>query len=235
MSYKAILFDMDGTLLPMDMGTFTKGYFKKLYKKLAKYGIDPAKFPAHMWEGVAAMVKNDGKATNEERFWAVFGELTGLDKDEVNRDCLDFYGNEFNEAIEFTGKNPLAAEAVRIAHEKAEKVVLATNPLFPMVGQKTRMGWVGLTPADFDLVTSYESDCFCKPNPSYFLSVCERIGVEPADCLMIGNDEGEDMYAGTKAGLSCYLVTDCRIPDPKHPWQGKQGTFPELVEYLKAL
>jgi hydroxymethylpyrimidine pyrophosphatase-like HAD family hydrolase len=41
MNYKAILFDMDGTLVPMDNDVFTKGYFKELAKKLSPLGLAP--------------------------------------------------------------------------------------------------------------------------------------------------------------------------------------------------
>ena len=34
---KTILFDLDGTLLPMDQEVFTKSYFAELAKKLAPY------------------------------------------------------------------------------------------------------------------------------------------------------------------------------------------------------
>lgn len=233
--YKAILFDMDGTLLPMDMKTFTEGYFKFLCKKLSPFGIAPEKLVTAIWEGVAAMVKNDGTVNNEEVFWKRFEEVTGIKADkEITDTCLDFYGNEFHQAKQFTEENPLAVEAVKAAREAAPIVALATNPLFPMVGQKTRMSWIGLKAEDFDLVTSYESDCFCKPNPSYFISVCERLGVKPEECLIIGNDEGEDMYAATLAGIKdCYLVTDTMIPNPKHPWDGAKGTFAEMVDMLK--
>lgn len=235
MKYKAILFDMDGTLVPMDTHAFSRGYFKFLYAKLAKYGLDAQSFGKNMWAGVAAMVANDGSVTNEERFWEVFSPLVGVSKETINADCLEFYGNEFQQAKQFTGENPLAAEAVRIAREKAELVILATNPMFPMVGQYTRMGWVGLKPEDFDLITAYEDEHYCKPNPMYFTSICQRMNLRPEECLMIGNDEDEDMYAGTKAGLDCWLVTDCAIPSEAHPWQGLKGTFAELVEMLKNL
>lgn len=235
MQYKAILFDMDGTLLPMETHTFTKGYFKFLYAKLAKHGLDAASFGANMWAGVAAMVKNDGSVTNEDRFWEAFEPLIGVPKDIINADCLEFYGKDFQQAKQFTGENPLAAEAVRLARQKAEFVILATNPLFPMVGQETRMGWVGLKPSDFDLVTAYEEARHCKPNPAYFTDILSQYGLKPEECLMIGNDENEDMYAGTQAGLNCFLVTDWMIPDPKHPWEGAKGSFAQLVEMLKAL
>lgn len=233
--YKAILFDMDGTLVPMDLHEFTKGYFVDLGRKLAPFNIDQKKLVDAIWTGTAAMVKNNGPKSNRDVFWDTFGPLTGTNSEEVDPCCLDFYSNEFKTAKRFTKDNPLAKEAVKIAHEKAEKVILATNPIFPMVGQETRLEWVGLTPADFDFVTSYENSVNCKPNPAYFASVCKQAGVEPCECLMIGNDEREDMYAASLLGIDCYLVTDTMISCPEHPWNGPCGTFAELIEMLRSL
>ena len=231
--YEAVLFDMDGTLVPMDQDAFTKGYFKMLAKKLMHHGIAPDALVAAIWDGTGCMVKNDGSKKNEEVFWDRFEKTTGKKREDINPDCLDFYGNEFRASKQFTGENPYAVEAVETARKVADHVVLATNPLFPMVGQVTRMGFVGLKPEDFDLVTSYETDSFCKPNPRYFLSVCERVGVKPENCLLVGNDEYEDMYAGSKAGLNCYLITDTAIPSKEHPWEGMKGSFKDLIEFLK--
>lgn len=235
MKYQAVLFDMDGTLVPMDTDAFIKGYFGLLYRKLEKHGLDPREFGKNMWDGVCAMVENDGTQTNENRFWQVFCQRTGIAKEVINPDCLDFYGKEFQAAKQFTGENPLAVRAVQLARQKARKVILATNPMFPMVGQETRMGWVGLKPSDFDLVTAYEQERFCKPNPRYYTSICERMGLNPADCLMIGNDENEDMYAARRAGLSCWLVTDWMLSSQEHPWSGPRGSFEETVVMLEAL
>ena len=235
MKYKAILFDMDGTLLPMYMEEFTNGYFKYLFAKIRKHGVNPESFASDMWSGVAAMVGNDGSCTNEEAFWSAFEARTGIPKERINGDCLEFYSNEFQVAKQFTGENPLAVNAIKVAREKAEYVILATNPLFPMVAQEVRMGWVGLSPKDFDLVTSYETDRFCKPNPAYFTSICERMGVEPGECLLIGNDEGEDMNAGKLAGLDTYLVTNWMIPNDKHPYEGPRGSFEEMIKMLESL
>jgi HAD superfamily hydrolase (TIGR01549 family) len=235
MHYKAILFDMDGTLVPMDNDVFTTGYFKGLCKKLAHFGMESRALVDAVWTGTKDMVLNDGTRSNEEAFWKKFCLVTGLTEEPVRSEALDFYENEFREAKIYTGDNPLAVRAVKAAREKAERVVLATNPLFPMVGQRTRMAWVGLKEEDFDLVTCYESDSFCKPNPAYFVSVCERIGLSPEDCLMIGNDENEDMYAASLTGMDCFLVTDCMIESREHPWRGKRGTFREMVEMLEEL
>ena len=232
---KAILFDLDGTLLPMDMGEFTSGYFGDLADALGDRVTDRKRFVKAIWAGTKAMMANDGSAGNEEVFWRTFGAASGIEESLIRGDCDSFYAGEFRRAVRFTKPNPMASEAVAEARRKADRVVLATNPLFPMSGQRTRLGWLGLAPEDFDLVTSYETDSFCKPNPAYFTSVCRRIGVSPEDCLMIGNDEEEDGYAGTAAGLEVYLVTDCLIPSEAHPWTGARGSFVQMLDMLRGL
>ena len=39
--FRAVLFDLDGTQLPMDQDAFTKEYFKRLAAKLQPYGYEP--------------------------------------------------------------------------------------------------------------------------------------------------------------------------------------------------
>ena len=72
MKITTVLFDLDGTLLPMDMNEFIKAYFGGLARRLAPLGYEPQKLVNSIWQGTAAMVKNDGKTTNEERFWQGF-------------------------------------------------------------------------------------------------------------------------------------------------------------------
>ena len=83
MKQKTVLFDLDGTLLPMDQDAFTKGYFTLLVQKLAPHGYDPAALVDNIWAGTAVMVANDGTRTNEEAFWSklvhIYGEKVRQD------------------------------------------------------------------------------------------------------------------------------------------------------------
>lgn len=63
---KAVLFDLDGTLLPMDEQEFTKGYFGLLCRHLAPLGYDKDLLIKTVWDGTKLMLKNDGSKTNEE-------------------------------------------------------------------------------------------------------------------------------------------------------------------------
>ena len=231
--YDAILFDLDGTLLPMDMNVFMKEYFKNLCANLSYLGLDAKTLTDCVWAGTAAMVKNDGKRKNGEVFWKTFQSLVKTDLSEAKNTCDEFYTKDFNKVRAATGENPLAKTAVEAARKASPKVVLATNPFFPRVGQLTRISWIGLSEKDFDIITSYESDSYCKPNPMYYKSICERLGVEAENCLMIGNDVREDMKAASEAGFSAYLVTDCLIPCGDYLWNGPSGNFNQLLECLK--
>ena len=232
MKYQAILFDLDGTLLPMNYDEFTKGYFRLLAGMAAGYGYQKEALVPALWKGVAAMVQNDGSCLNYDVFWKVFSEILGSEICDYIPVFDKFYENEFKEAVAFTGPNPLAKEAVALAKAKAECVVLATNPLFPPAGVKTRLGWVGLSPEDFVHVTHYENSSYCKPNPEYYREILKKLGLDPAKCLMIGNDVQEDVEAAKTAGMEVFLVTDCLINRGQTP-ECPQGSFEELIAFLK--
>ncbi len=234
MQYKAILFDLDGTLLPMDYDEFSKGYFHLLSKVVAPYGYEKEPFLSAMMQGVASMVKNNGEVPNCDRFWETFSGLLDTKIYDLIPVFDDFYETDFNKTASLTQPNPLAKEAVRIAGEKAEAVVLATNPLFPISAVTSRLSWLGLIPEDFDLVTDYENSAFCKPNPAYFVEITETLNIAPEDCLMVGNNVVEDILPAQKLGLGTFLVTDCLIAEAPLP-DCPQGSFSDLIQFLKSL
>ena len=75
---KNVLFDLDGTLLPMDQDAFVEGYIKLLAARMARRGMDPERLVRALWAGTGAMVRNDGSRLNEERFWETFEPLCPL-------------------------------------------------------------------------------------------------------------------------------------------------------------
>lgn len=235
MGIKAVLFDLDGTLLPMDQDVFTKYYFKLLAQKLAPRGYDPKQLIDCIWAGTVSMVKNDGSCKNEEAFWNKFAQLLG---DHVHDDepvFEAFYKNEFSGAKQACGYNPKAAEAVAKVKAAGFRVALATNPLFPAIATENRIRWAGLTPDAFELYTTYENSSYCKPNPKYYLEITEQLGVKPEECLMVGNDVGEDMIAETLR-MKVFLLTDCLInKDGKDISAYPQGGFEQLIEYISEI
>lgn len=226
----AIFFDLDGTLLPMDLDAFTNGYFGLLSRRFSEY--DPKAFIGAVWQGTKAMMKNDGAMTNEARFWQVFAGRMGPEVLARQDEFEDFYRTDFHKAKAFTGPNPHARAAVDLAHTLADKVVLATNPLFPLCAVESRLGWIGLKLEDFDFITTYENSSYCKPNPAYYQAICRTLDLDPAQCRMIGNDLQEDAQGASQAGLQVHIVTDCLIDHDLEldPWP--HSPFASLPTYL---
>ena len=230
---KTILFDLDGTLLPMEQDSFVKAYFGGLATKLAPLGYEPNKLIQGIWTGTKAMIRNDGQNTNEDVFWKTFSSLYDHDvrKDEPVFD--QFYRNEFQFVAMVCGKNPESANLVRFLKEQGCRLILATNPIFPAVGTRSRIKWAGLQEEDFELVTTYENSCYCKPNLQYYRSILQTIGEKPENCIMIGNDVSEDMIA-QELGMQVFLLTDCLInKDGLDIQQFPNGSFSDLMEFLK--
>ncbi|MBE6894393.1 MAG: HAD family hydrolase [Ruminococcaceae bacterium] len=207
MSVKTIMFDLDGTLLPMDQDVFIKEYFTGLAVKLAPYGYEPKQLMDTIYKGVAAMVMNDGSSKNEDAFWRLFTSVYGEKSREHEPIFRDFYENEFQNVAKSCGFSKGAKEVIDLCKNKGLRVVLATNPLFPSVATESRMRWAGLDKTDFEYFTVYENSSYCKPNPKYYLEILGKIGADPKECAMVGNDVGEDMVA-KDLGMQVFLLTD---------------------------
>lgn len=228
-----VLFDLDGTLVPMDQDVFIKEYFTRIARKMAGYGYDPEKLIDTIWRGTYAMIKNTGEMTNEEVFWkyakTVYGEQILKDKPHFD----EFYLQEFDKISSVCGYNPEAAETVCRLKDMGYRIALATNPIFPAQATEWRIGWARLKPEDFELYTTYENINYCKPNLAYYQEILKRMQVQPEECIMVGNDVDDDMVA-EKLGMKVFLLTDCLInKDEKDISSYPQGTFVDLLKYLE--
>ena len=235
MSIKAVLFDLDGTLLPMDLNVFLESYFSLLAKRLAPYGYEAKSLVKTIWQCTGAMINNDGSATNEEVFWNSFTSVYG----ERAKDSLPyfeaFYEEDFDKAQAVCGFDPCAAEAVQLVRSLGLRAVLATSPLYPAIATKKRASWAGLDPDDFELITTYENSRHTKPNPEYYRDIVASLDLSPDECLMVGNDVEEDMIAEA-VGMKVFLLTDCLInKHGKDPSVYPNGGLAELLEYLNKI
>ncbi|MEE0944151.1 MAG: HAD family hydrolase [Clostridia bacterium] len=232
---KVVLFDLDGTLLPMDQDVFTKAYFSALAKKLMPHGYEANALIDAIWQGTAAMVKNNGDENNEAVFWKSFSQIFGEKVYGDKKYFEEFYEVDFQKIEKVCGHNPKAVTTVKRIKDMGFSVALATNPIFPAIATESRARWAGLDMNDFELYTTYENIGFCKPNPQYYLEIIKRLGVKPEECLMVGNDVKEDMVAKT-IGMDVFLLTDCIInKNAEDISVYPNGDFDSLIEYIKAL
>ena len=237
MSIKHILFDLDGTLLPMVQDEFVKFYMPLLAKSYMNAGVslDPKKFIGAVWAGYEAMVKNDGSCTNREAFWSYIEPELPISTGESEKIALDFYADEFNQAICTTKPNPVSNQIVKRAKERGFETYLATNPVFPRCATMNRIRWAGLDAEDFKVITTYETCTYCKPNPEYFRGILEEFSLDPSECLMVGNDVAEDLSIRS-LGVKTYLVTDTMENKKNLPIDAEyMGTLDELLKFIETI
>jgi len=232
---KAVLFDLDGTLLPMDQDVFIRDYFGRLAKKLAGHGYEPEKLIKAVYKGTMVMIGNDGTKTNEEAFWKHFCGIYGEKAMDDMELFEQFYAGEFEEVRHVCGHDERAAQVIGRVKEKGLRAVLATNPLFPPIATHARIRWAGLKKEDLDWITTYDNSSFCKPNPKYFEEVLEKTGLKAEECVMVGNDTSDDL-AAAELGMPVFILTDCLINAKEidlsaHP----HGGFDELLAWIDNL
>ncbi len=231
---KAILFDLDGTLLPMDLNEFTKAYAETMTEKFAVYGYDSKKFYNTIFAGISAMVKNDGQTSNEAVFFENFTKAFGREDTERSKPIFnDYYLNDFRIIKDYCGYDINAKKTIDELKNSGYRIILATNPFFPYIATETRVRWAGLVPEDFEFITTYENSYHCKPNPEYYGEVLSKANLKPSECLMVGNDVNEDMIAET-LGINVFLTTKCLINrDNRDISVYNCGDLNDLVKFIK--
>lgn len=234
--FKAILFDLDGTLLDIDMDYFLKHYFQKMMEMAVKSGYSNVdKLVEQVFKSTGAMIANrDGLLRNEDVFKQDFFSNWEYPRKDFEVFFDRFYEEGFpqlkNKCQPFSG----IPEMMERVFSRGIKVVIATNAVFPFIALQHRLDWAGVGDFDYELVTSYEIMHFCKPHLEYYQEIAGMIGEKPQDCLMVGNDVGEDLPAG-KTGMKTFLVEDMLIDDGsnlKADWQGKLQDLFAFIEEL---
>ncbi|MCB2314009.1 hypothetical protein LGL55_23445 [Clostridium tagluense] len=95
-----ILFDLDGTLLPIDMILFEKLYFEELSKNFADI-ISPSELAKNIWSSTKIMVENTEYKTNEEIFMADFTTRMNMELPALQKRFDDFYDTSFLKIKEY--------------------------------------------------------------------------------------------------------------------------------------
>ncbi len=233
MEIQTILFDLDGTLLPMDQEQFIEYYFGGLGKYMEPYGYRIEDLSRVIWKGTEAMVRNQSPQKNEKVFWKTVSDLYGKKILQDIPKFEDFYRTDFQKIAAVCPPDPNAPQVIQKLKKDGYRLILATNPIFPQIATYSRISWGRLNPEDFELITTYENSSRTKPNPEYYLEILRKQNLNPSECLMVGNDVTED-GAAARAGLPVFILTNHLINRENKDLSGyPHGGFKELLEYLK--
>ena len=229
-----ILFDLDGTLLPIDMKLFEKIYFKTLCEYFSDI-MDAESLINHIWSSTKVMVENTDPITNEEIFMKDFSNRV-KDKFPIFKSRFnDYYNSSFLEMKSSVKILDDLRDSVLSLKDKGYKLILATNPLFPKDAINHRISWAGFSPDFFDYITYFENNHYCKPQLKYYEEILKDINKKPEECLMVGNDVQEDLIAG-KLGIKTYLITDNLLHKTDEAiYCDYKGRYIEFVNFLNSL
>jgi FMN phosphatase YigB (HAD superfamily) len=229
-----ILFDLDGTLLPIDAKAFEKIYFGGLTSHFTDM-YPPQEFIKLIWDATIAMVLDTSHKTNEVVFMEALGSVVNEKLEEMQRRFKNFYDSDFDKLKAVCIESAEVKEAITLLKQKGYTLVIATNPMFPKIAIEKRIGWTGLKRDDFSYVTSFENNHYCKPQPQFFQEILGDIHKTPQECMMVGNDAQEDMVAGV-LGIKTYLITTHLVNrDDKPLVADHQGNYEDFLLFVQNL
>jgi FMN phosphatase YigB (HAD superfamily) len=231
-AYDAIFFDLDGTLLPMDMDDFLHKYFIQLRLFATRKGLDAEHFSYAVNESTSNMGTHGPDVTNADAFWERFVQMMDNDRAHLEPLMEDFYQNEYQKVGAGVEPNPLAAQVVEGLHAKGYPLYLTTMPMFPRIAVEGRLCWAGVNPALFARMSTYDNSYALKPMPAYYAQNIRIAGCAPERILMVGNNTREDLGI-LQLGTDAYLVTDYLIdPDGFDLGTVKHGTLADFARWV---
>lgn len=214
MQLKAILFDLDDTLLVTNMEQFIPKYLNALGNKL-KVLMEPQKLVALILESTQAMIENQNPdLLNAEVFYNHFYSKVTFSKVDFKALVEEFYEVDFPKLKIHTDTIPLIPEFISDISAHNYKLVIATNPLFPAKAIEHRIAWAGLSGVNFDLVTTYENSHFCKPSPRYYLEILDKLNISPGEAMMVGDDFKNDILPAESIGMKSFLINEESLNRP---------------------
>lgn len=233
--YKAIFFDLDGTLLPMDMDEFMSQYMRAIEEHISVRKGNVELFHEGLNKGIHAMAADDSQNTNEFIFWESFFSHVLEDKKTWMACLEEFYERKFGEIGKKLAPNPSAARVVQILEDKGYPLVLTTMPMFPRRAIEWRCAWAGLDHRVFSRITSFENSTSVKPKLSYYRENLRACNLAPDEVLMVGNNTKEDL-ACLELGMDAYLVTDFLIHKNEFDLDSvKKGSLKEFELWADSL
>lgn len=234
--FKAILLDLDNTLLQNDMETFVPAYLSALAGFVAAH-FPPETFIRHLLRATDAVVAHtDTTRTNMQVFDEAFFPALGRRREELEPLFDEFYATRFPQLRELTGPIPAARPLVERAFAQGWRVAVATNPLFPRTAVEQRLAWAGVPVDEFPyhLVTTYEEMHATKPHRAYYLEIAQRLGCQPEECLMAGDEWEMDIQPAMAVGMSAYWVAAGRTPPAQERLLVGHGDLAGLARWLST-
>ena len=192
MKYKAVIFDLDGTLIN------SLGVWEKIDAEfLAKRGIP---VPSDYANAICALSFRETALYTIDRF-----SLTDT-ADELMHEWDEMAIYEYSHHVEL---KPYAKEYLELLKKENIKTGIATScsPLLykPVLSNNGILGF-------FDVICATDEVARNKEHPDIYLYTAKKLGVDPADCLVF-EDIPQAIKSAKQAGMTVYGIYDSALKD----------------------
>ena len=205
---KAIIFDLDGTLIDS--------------------------IPAHLHAYQELAMSEFGVQLSQDNILEHFGKKSadiitalfshsGKNIDVLVEKKQHLYRQSFNRVKLLPG----AKKVLHSAREKTIKCALGTSS--SKKNAEIAIKEFGL---EFDIIITGEDIEFGKPNPEIFLTIAQRLDLLPDECIVIG-DAIYDMMAAKKAGMLAIGVLTGNTTRRQMKMANADAIFENLLEFME--
>ncbi len=209
---RAVLLDLDNTLLENDMEQFIPAYLGLLGQFIADH-YPPEAFIRHLMRATDAMMANDGsERTNQEVFDAAFFPAIGRTREEMEPLFAEFYATRFPALRTLTRPVRIARPLMEWLFRQGFQVAIATNSLFPRTAIDQRLGGRAGGGIPLSLHHVLRSDA-CLQAPPGFLRRGGPGAGPGAGGVHHGGGRVEDGHPPRPPGRDANLL-DCRPEGP---------------------
>lgn len=210
---KAVLFDLDDTLLDINLIAFVARYALGQARILARATRTPLPVAScaltRAYLSIDSQTRRDG-LTNAQLFEHTLSRRLGTDVSLPElQDALAFYDEQcvprMQEGLVSARPRKGAQAILDAARSLGLTVALATNPCFTPMVDKVRLSWADLDPTQFAHISHLENSSRTKPSAHYYQEFITHLGLTPQECLMVGNDASRD-FPRPACGLATAYV-----------------------------
>lgn len=234
---RTLLVDLDGTLLASYDPLVRIEFIIRTLWRVRKHGglrvaVRSLKAVTQALEHPQASERH---LLNAERGARAFARETGLALEQADRVLRDEVGAVFPRLERYFFPVPGARDFIRWAQPRY-RMILATNPVWPIEQVLLRLKWAGIDPGVFASITHSGRMHACKPSETYYSELLEQEGLAAHECALVGDDVRKDLPA-TRVGISVFILASGRKRPVAGTHEGRAraafGSYRDLVSLLE--
>ena len=238
--YKNYLFDLYGTLVDIN----TNEWKASLWKNMAMiYSVSGAPYkPKEIRKAYDAYLQDEIDAVPKEKYYVypeplidnVFRRLYSEKGVEYSDEMIKYTARIFRAlTIKYIRLYPGAKELLDAIRAHGGRIYLLSNAQRSFTEPEIRM--LGIYDEFDDIMISSDEGC-AKPDKKFYECMLKKHDLDPAETIMIGNDQNTDIRGSYEAGLDSLYVHTNISPEVKGELLSKYTIMSgSLIEARKAL